>query len=203
MNEGEIREADVPAEQPEARPSPWLSQAHVDQGRSPGAQAQAGQGAQAHLGVDTVTDRDRSQWRSLQNRSDFQKVYEQGVKQVGRLLVVYLLQADDTARAVVASRKVGGAVRRNRAKRLLREARRLGVLGRPDGVRSVSARFFPDTGAETSGRSGDEGLWVVLVARHAILGASSREVREELDRLLGEETSAAAPLDRSRRTTPH
>jgi RNase P protein component len=130
----------------------------------------------------------------LSHRSEFQKVYEHGVKHVGRLLVVYLLQADDTARAVVASRKVGGAVQRNRAKRLLREARRLGILGRPDGVRRVRARFLPDEGADASGRNDDEGLWVVLVARHAILRASSREVREELDRLLGEELPPTSPV---------
>ena len=57
----------------------------------------------------------------MRNRAEFQKVYEGGVKKVGRLLVVYLLSADDMARGVVASRKVGGAVQRNRAKRLLRE----------------------------------------------------------------------------------
>ncbi|RKZ11565.1 ribonuclease P protein component [bacterium] len=145
-----------------------------------------------------MTGRDRRPWRSLRHRSEFQKVYEHGVKKVGRLLVVYLLQADDTARAVVASRKVGGAVQRNRAKRLLREARLLGVLGDRDGVRSVSARFFPETGTQTSSRSAEERLWIVLVARHAILGASSREVQQELDRLLGEDAPAAAPLEHSR-----
>ena len=36
-------------------------------------------------------------WRSLRKKNEFHKVYEEGVKKVGRLLVVYLLPADDTA----------------------------------------------------------------------------------------------------------
>ena len=44
-------------------------------------------------------------------------MYEEGVKHVGRLFVLYLYPGDDLARAVVASRKVGGAVTRNRAKK--------------------------------------------------------------------------------------
>ncbi len=82
----------------------------------------------------------RAPWRSLVRKREFQQVYEQGAKKVGRLVVVYLLVPDgehfagpanvpDLARAVVASKKVGNAVARNRAKRLLREAFRLGALG--------------------------------------------------------------------------
>ncbi|HPF69368.1 MAG TPA: ribonuclease P protein component [Candidatus Krumholzibacteria bacterium] len=124
-------------------------------------------------------------WRSLARKTDFQRVYEEGVKRVGRLLVVYLLPADDWARAVVASRKVGGAVQRNRTKRLLREALRTGSLASPDQVMGVRTRFFPEPGpaGAADGRDG-EGLWVVLVARRAMLEASSREVRAELDQLL-------------------
>ena len=136
-------------------------------------------------------------WRPLARIKDFQKVYQTGVKQVGRLLVVYLLSAEDNAKAVVASRKVGGAVQRNRAKRLLRESLAKGLPGRPGWADTVlqSAVFqksspsidtqivtepigdIPDQGKEA-------GLWIVLVARRNILSASSREVREELDGLL-------------------
>ncbi len=105
---------------------------------------------------------------------------------MGRLLVVYLLPADDIARAVVASRKVGGAVQRNRAKRLLREAHRTGSLAGRAGVMGVRARFFPDLDAANAkaDRVGGGGLWVVMVARQAILAANSCEVRAELDALL-------------------
>ncbi|MBU2502360.1 MAG: ribonuclease P protein component [bacterium] len=123
-------------------------------------------------------------WRSLTRQREFKEVYERGIKKVGRFLVVYLFAADDLAYGVVASRKVGKAVRRNRAKRLLREARRLGILGSPEGVAGIRARFFPDSGKGPAAEPGPAGLWVVLVARQAILEASSRDVTAELDRLL-------------------
>ena len=120
-------------------------------------------------------------WRSLTRKSEFQETYEKGAKFVGRLLVLYLLPAEDQAWAVVASRKVGKAVRRNRAKRLLREARRQGFLGRPEATASLLARLNPRPDGEGAVPAG---LWVVLVARQGILAASSCEVRQELDDLL-------------------
>jgi ribonuclease P protein component len=62
-----------------------------------------------------------------------------------------------TRLTVVASRRVGGAVRRNRAKRLLREAARV--------------------------RRWADGVDVVLVARAACAGSDIRLVGAELERL--------------------
>ena len=123
-------------------------------------------------------------WRSLTKQREFKEVYERGIKKVGRFLVVYLFATDDLACGVVASRKVGKAVRRNRAKRLLREARRQGSLGNPEGVADIRTRFFPDSGEDSAAEQRPRGLWVVLVARQAILEASARDVTAELDRLL-------------------
>lgn len=79
-------------------------------------------------------------------------------KRAGQRLVVHVLERDDDlpARlAVVASRRVGGAVQRNRAKRLLREAART--------------------------RAWSPGLDVVLVAREACAHSVLAEVVRELE----------------------
>jgi RNase P protein component len=104
-------------------------------------------------------------------------VYEEGVKEVGRLFVLYLYPGDDLARAVVASRKVGGAVARNRAKRLLREAIRSRIENEPETVAAIRRRLWGPT-------PGGEGLWLVAVARRRLLDVTYHEVVAELDRLL-------------------
>ena len=61
-----------------------------------------------------------------QRSSQFREAYETGDKHVGRLMVVYLRRGEGASLrlGVVASRKVGHAVARARARRLLREAYR-------------------------------------------------------------------------------
>lgn len=62
---------------------------------------------------------------------------------------------------VVASRKVGGAVRRNRAKRLLRES-----------ARRVATRWI------------DRHIWVVLVAKVSINEARAADIQDDIERAL-------------------
>ena len=72
-------------------------------------------------------DQGLARHQRLTRSSQFRAAYDAGEKHVGRLMVLYLLRADSPALrlGVVASRKVGNAVARARARRLLREAYRL------------------------------------------------------------------------------
>ena len=61
----------------------------------------------------------------LSRSADFERVYRRGRSQSNRHLVVYAFprgEADGPRLGVSVSRKLGGAVQRNRVKRLLREA---------------------------------------------------------------------------------
>ena len=106
----------------------------------------------------------RRRVRPLPQPWQFRYCYEGGRKIVTRYAVVFVRaphEPDALRIGVVASRKVGGAVRRNRARRLLREA-----------ARALLPRWQ------------DRSLWVVFVARESINDRSAEEVRAELERAL-------------------
>lgn len=62
--------------------------------------------------------------RRLRRRGEFQRVFDVGRRAHGRYLTIIASPSTgpDTRLGIVASRKLGGAVVRNRAKRLIREA---------------------------------------------------------------------------------
>lgn len=69
-------------------------------------------------------DQGLARHQRLTRSADFRAAYETGRKHVGRHMVLYTLPRPEGALrlGVVSSRKIGGAVQRNRARRLLREA---------------------------------------------------------------------------------
>lgn len=116
---------------------------------------------------------------TLRRARDFELVYSRGRKITSAAVVVFhLADAPDTKVAFVASRKVGGAVQRNRAKRVMRAA--FAGVDRPTGT-------IPG--------------WVVLVARRDILNCKSTDLREELV-LLFRLGTGTQPAELSRNADP-
>jgi ribonuclease P protein component len=104
----------------------------------------------------------------LSRSAEFERVYRQGRSHANRYLVLYAFPRggdEDPRLGLSVSRKVGGAVERNKVKRLLREA-------------------FADRATELAG-----GHDLVVVARPDVRELAEREglagVRSALDELVG------------------
>jgi len=114
--------------------------------------------------------------RTIRTRREYDAVYANGIRRHGHYAVLFYLPEDSQSASsdlegsegprvgIVASRRVGGAVQRNRAKRVLREA----------------SRKFVDTLRP--------GSRMVLVARRSLVddGVRTPEVVTELERLLAQ-----------------
>lgn len=103
--------------------------------------------------------------RTLQKAWQFEQVYSSGKKIDCKYALLFYYRTGDPHQGpqfgFVASKRVGAAVKRNRAKRLLREA-----------------------AAQAAGRLKHRDLWIVLVARTDITKIDSRELLAEIDRKL-------------------
>ncbi len=99
----------------------------------------------------------------LRRSSDFARLREEGQTRRHPLVVLSFgaNNLDHNRYGVIASRRLGNAVRRNRARRLLREA-----------LRHQHPHISP-------------GYDIVLIARHAIVGEAFANVNDAVYRLLG------------------
>lgn len=141
------REAHLSTAQQAPQALPRFPQAHADEGRTLDAPASSPQGAQAadrhrrqeviRREVGSLTPERFPKSARLRRRGEFLRVQDGGRKiHTDSFLVFVLPQSEPgpTRVGVTASRKLGGAVRRNRVKRLVREAFRRHKLLFPAGL---------------------------------------------------------------------
>lgn len=121
-------EANFSAEQSPSREDARVQSPDVDEGRPPCVEEASGQGAQAPDAGALLTGNRLPKGARLKSSAEFRPVYERGRRYDGPLMTIFLLPNSLGLHrlGITASRKMSlDAVKRNRAKRLLREAFRL------------------------------------------------------------------------------
>ena len=112
----------------------------------------------------------------IRRRLEFQRVHERGIRVNGRLMTAIILpnSRPNNRLGIIASRRVGGAVRRNRAKRLIRELFRLSKV-------SGSAINEPSSGF----------VDIVVIPRAGLLDASFEAITDDFRDILNRHAKRA------------
>jgi ribonuclease P protein component len=113
----------------------------------------------------------RSKRGRLSRSAEFERVYRQGRSHGNRFLVLWTFprgESDEARLGLTVSRRVGGAVERNKVKRLIREAFAAEGGALPDGL-DVVVQARPDARelAERDGLAGIRAALGELIAKAA------------------------------------
>ena len=156
-------EENISAAQHEKENDARISQAHEHEERPPGSEKEESEGKKTPERL-IVREDIRMQSRSLKKNSQFRLVYSEGKKEAGTKVIIYFLkhESDGVVPGFVASKKIGKACQRNRAKRYMREI-----------FRRLNDRFT------------DTNLWIVFVASFRPKECTFHEILADVESSLG------------------
>jgi ribonuclease P protein component len=156
-------EANISTSQHQTEDNARFQKAHEHEERTSCSEKEESEGKKTPERL-IIRTRFRMQSRRLKKNSQFRLVYSEGTREAGTKVVIYVLkrESDGVVPGFVASKKIGKACQRSRAKRLMREI-----------FRRLKDRF------------GEQNLWIVFVASFRPKECTFHEILEDVESSLG------------------